>query len=105
MNPNGISRPRRALAYAVIHSLIFVQTMSAAFGATELGDTPMATKGRAKPNLILVVDDSGSMDGEFLPKRGFSSNDGALVEHRVAVESQVADPPVVAGHFGAGGKS
>ncbi|MBI1395078.1 MAG: PQQ-binding-like beta-propeller repeat protein [Betaproteobacteria bacterium] len=65
---------KRLLAQAVIFSLTWAQLAAA---ATDLGDVPMATQGRAKPNLILVVDDSGSMDGEFLPTKGYSTNDGA----------------------------
>lgn len=45
--------------------------------STDIANIPMATKSRAKPNLIMAVDDSGSMDGEFSPVRGFSTNDGA----------------------------
>ncbi|MBK8019392.1 MAG: PQQ-binding-like beta-propeller repeat protein [Betaproteobacteria bacterium] len=70
---------RRIGAYAVICSVTWAQlipTVQAA--ATDIGDIPMATKGRAKPNMILVVDDSGSMDGEMLPVKGFSTNDGAV---------------------------
>ncbi|MCU0869363.1 MAG: hypothetical protein MUF30_07115, partial [Burkholderiales bacterium] len=57
---------------------------------TDIADVPMATQGRVKPNLIFVVDDSGSMDFEVLgaktnladttlpPGYNMSTNDGSL---------------------------
>jgi type IV pilus assembly protein PilY1 len=79
------SRTRRVLAHTVVASLIWSQWAPIAMAApTDIADTPMATKGRAKPNMILVVDDSGSMDGEILPTKGFSTNDGAMWWHITA---------------------
>jgi len=78
MSSQQHSWKRRTLAFAIVQSLLFAETMPAAWAAaTDIGDIPMATKGRAKPNMIIAVDDSGSMDGEVLPTRGFSANDGA----------------------------
>ena len=75
---NAPSRTRRTASAALAVALIWSQLLQAAGAAsTDLADTPMATAGRAKPNLIFVVDDSGSMDSEFLPVRGLSTNDGA----------------------------
>ncbi len=78
MSSSQHSWKQRTLAFAVVQCLLFVECIPTAWAAaTDIGDIPMATKGRAKPNMIIVVDDSGSMDGEILPTRGFSSNDGA----------------------------
>ena len=75
---NAPSRTRRTASAALAVALIWSQLLQAAGAAsTDLADTPMATAGRAKPNLIFVVDDSGSMDSEFSPVRGLSTNDGA----------------------------
>lgn len=72
------SRPRRTASVILATTLIWSQLAQVAVAVpTDLADTPMATAGRAKPNLIFVVDDSGSMDSEFSPIRGFSTNDGA----------------------------
>lgn len=69
---------QRAFAYALTCVLTWGQLSAAAYAApTDIADIPMATNGRAKPNMILVVDESGSMDFEFLPQKGFSTNDGA----------------------------
>ncbi|MFO1318172.1 MAG: PilC/PilY family type IV pilus protein [Burkholderiales bacterium] len=72
------SRAKRALAYALVHAIVWMQMVPVALAATDLADVPLATKGRAKPNMILVVDDSGSMDFEFLPTKGATTNDGNL---------------------------
>ncbi len=73
---------QRAVSHCVIGALLWSQWAAVALAApTDIADVPMATKGRAKPNMILVVDDSGSMDGEFLPVKGFTTNDGALWWH------------------------
>ena len=67
---------RRTAAYGLACCLVWMDLAPLA-NATDIANVPMATKNRAKPNLIMVVDDSGSMDGEFSPIRGFSTNDGA----------------------------
>lgn len=46
-------------------------------GEVELGDVPLYTLGATKSNLIMAVDDSGSMDFEVL----FPTNDGAMWWH------------------------
>lgn len=69
---------KRSAAYALACCLVWADLAPLAQAAsTDIANVPMATKGRAKPNLIMAVDDSGSMDGEFSPVRGFSTNDGA----------------------------
>lgn len=70
-------QPRRTASTVLATTLIWSQMLQPLLAATDLADTPMATAGRAKPNMIFVVDDSGSMDSEFSPIRGFSTNDGA----------------------------
>ena len=56
------SRPRRTASAILATTLIWSQLAQVAVAVpTDLADTPMATAGRAKPNLIFVVDDSGSM--------------------------------------------
>ena len=69
---------RRTAAYALACCLVWADLAPLAQAAsTDIANVPMATRSRAKPNLIMAVDDSGSMDGEFSPVRGFSTNDGA----------------------------
>jgi type IV pilus assembly protein PilY1 len=69
---------RQAVAYVLACTLIWVDLAPLARANTDIADIPMATRSRAKPNMIIAVDDSGSMDGEVLPARPFTSNDGAL---------------------------
>ncbi len=69
---------RRTAAYALACCLVWADLAPLAQAASsDIANVPMATRSRAKPNLIMAVDDSGSMDGEFSPVRGFSTNDGA----------------------------
>ena len=44
--------------------------------ATDIADIPLSVKYRPRPNLIIAVDDSGSMDGEVLLST--TTNDGAV---------------------------
>ncbi|MCW5624834.1 MAG: hypothetical protein KIT73_08980, partial [Burkholderiales bacterium] len=68
----------RALAYALTVLITWAQLAPLASAVpTDLGDAPPSTRGRAKPNMIMAVDDSASMDSEYSPVRGFSTNDGA----------------------------
>jgi type IV pilus assembly protein PilY1 len=46
--------------------------------ATDLADIPISSRSSVNPNLILVVDDSGSMDWEITPSRGQTSSNGIL---------------------------
>lgn len=60
---------RKAVASAVIYSLIFGQTVQAAQAAsTDISDVPMAVKNQVAPNIMFTLDDSGSMQWEFLPE-------------------------------------
>ncbi|MEO8132867.1 MAG: PilC/PilY family type IV pilus protein, partial [Betaproteobacteria bacterium] len=70
---------QRAIACIMCSALVWAELALplANAAATDIADVPMATRNRAMPNLIMAVDDSGSMDGEFSPVRGFSTNDGA----------------------------
>ena len=76
---NRPTRARRLLAGTLAASLIGMDLSIVVRAAeTDISDVPIATRGRAKPNMILVVDDSGSMDFEFLPTTGASTNDGSM---------------------------
>lgn len=71
-------RARRAVAAALAATLVWMDLSAVVHAApTDIADVPIATRGRAKPNMILAIDDSGSMDYEFLPTTGASTNDGA----------------------------
>ena len=60
---------RKAVAYAAIYSLIFGQTVAAVQAAsTDISDVPMAVKNQVAPNIMFTLDDSGSMQWEFLPE-------------------------------------
>jgi type IV pilus assembly protein PilY1 len=55
--------------------VIVTHLVSPAYAAsTDLSDVPLAVKTRANPNIIIGLDDSGSMDSEVL----LPTNDGAL---------------------------
>ena len=45
--------------------------------ATDIADSPMASSGNTsiKPNIMFILDDSGSMDSEFLPDSVNNKND------------------------------
>src|SRR5690349_11101313 len=62
---------RRSAARALCALLAFAMTfapVTAAYGAaTPLADIPIAAKITAKPNVIYTLDDSGSMQYNFLP--------------------------------------
>ncbi len=53
---------RRAVASAVMYSLIFGQVVQSAHAAsTDISDVPMAVKNQAPPNIMFMIDNSGSM--------------------------------------------
>src|SRR4030095_15137528 len=62
---------RRSAARALCALLAFAMTfapVTAAYGAaTPLADVPIAAKVTAKPNIIYTLDDSGSMQYNYLP--------------------------------------
>ncbi|MBI1395079.1 MAG: PQQ-binding-like beta-propeller repeat protein [Betaproteobacteria bacterium] len=75
----GHDRVRRAFAGLAAVCLVWADVASVAYAApTDISNIPIAIEGHAKPNMILAVDDSGSMDFEYLPVSGYSTNDGAL---------------------------
>lgn len=69
----GQSRFARRLATAAAMATLVLGTGLGA-GATEISQSPLFLTLGVKPNVMLAVDDSGSMDSEILAK----SNDGAL---------------------------
>ncbi len=70
MNTNTRQRYwRKAVAFAVIYSLILGQTVQSAQAAsTDISDVPMAVKNTAGPNIMFTLDDSGSMQFEVVPE-------------------------------------
>jgi len=76
----AMSMPRQFLKKALVGWLIYSVgfsplTLPAAWAAsTEFSDVPLPAKKRPLPNLIMAIDDSGSMDFET----SFNGNDGAL---------------------------
>ncbi len=58
----------RILATFLAWTFIFGQTVQVAYAATTaLADVPIAAKVSAKPNIVYTLDDSGSMQYNFLP--------------------------------------
>lgn len=70
------TRMRNAIVHGSLAALLITQSAPGALGIA-LSDTPLAVKNRAAPNIIYVLDDSGSMNSEFLPALA-PTNDGAL---------------------------
>ncbi len=61
---------RRAVASVVMWCLIFGQVVPSAYAAsTDISDVPMALKNQIPPNIMLTLDDSGSMQWEFMPEQ------------------------------------
>ena len=73
--------PRRAAACALACSLVWADLATLAQANTDIADTPMATRSSVKPNMIMALDDSGSMDLEVLGTTGFPSSDGSFWWH------------------------
>ena len=58
----------RALTTFVTFALIVAQTMQPVYAAlTPLADVPIAAKVAAKPNIFYTLDDSGSMQYNYIP--------------------------------------
>jgi type IV pilus assembly protein PilY1 len=54
---------RKAMAYAVMYSLVLGQTVQSVQAAsTDISDVPMAVKNSVKPNVAVIIDNSESMD-------------------------------------------
>src|SRR3972149_4825061 len=60
---------RKTVASVLMVSLIFAQVaQSAQAASTDISDVPMALKNQIPPNIMLTLDDSGSMQWEFMPE-------------------------------------
>jgi type IV pilus assembly protein PilY1 len=60
---------RKAVASIVAYTLAFAQIAPAAHAAsTDISDIPLAVKNQVAPNIMMTLDDSGSMQWEFLPE-------------------------------------
>ena len=68
----------RLVARLIVWTLITGQVMMPAYAATTaLADVPIAAKVTAKPNIVYTLDDSGSMQNNFLPD--YVTNVGATI--------------------------
>lgn len=67
---------RKALTSALACTVAWGQIPASYGAATDIADIPLSVKYRPRPNLIMAVDDSGSMDGEVLLST--TTNDGAV---------------------------
>lgn len=80
MHPDSLSPVTRACVHVLVWSLLWSPLAPVARAAssqeTDLSDVPTATKGRAKPSVLFVIDDSGSMDNEITLAAGFQTNEG-----------------------------
>ena len=59
---------RKAVASAVACTLTFAQIAPAYGASTDISDIPLAVKNQVAPNIMMTLDDSGSMQWEFLPE-------------------------------------
>ena len=59
---------RKAVASSLAYTLAFGQVAPAAYGAsTDISDIPLSVKYQVAPNIMMTLDDSGSMQWEFTP--------------------------------------
>lgn len=59
---------RKVTALTVAYTLAFGQIAPAAYAAsTDISDIPLSVKFQVAPNIVMTLDDSGSMQWEFLP--------------------------------------
>jgi type IV pilus assembly protein PilY1 len=58
---------RKTVCCVLAYALLFGQIAPAA-ASTDISDVPLAVKNRVGPNIVLSLDDSGSMQWEFLPE-------------------------------------
>jgi hypothetical protein len=65
-------------ALALMFGILLSHPVRTLQAATDLADIPVSSRSSVNPNLILVVDDSGSMDWEITPSRGQTSSSGIL---------------------------
>ena len=60
---------RKGVASIVAWTLAFGQIAPTAYAAsTDISDIPLAVKNQVAPNIMMTLDDSGSMQWEFLPE-------------------------------------
>ncbi len=92
---------RRSAARALCALLAFAMTfapVTAAYGAaTPLADVPIAAKITAKPNVIYTLDDSGSMQYNFLPDyvTNAAANISVSLTRQGPVAATTPPPPMV----------
>ena len=70
----GVSRHLQRLGVCLIGALLAALPITSSAGPLSLVDTPLFLANQVNPNIILAIDDSGSMDFEVL----LPTNDGAL---------------------------
>lgn len=71
------NRPRRSVGPVVALWLSVLLTAPTTLAALSIADTPLSLANGVLPNILLAIDDSGSMDSEIL----VPTNDGALWWH------------------------
>src|SRR5687768_6284530 len=60
---------RRVVASTVAYTLAVGQIAPSTYAAsTDISDIPLAVKNQVAPNIMMTLDDSGSMQWEFLPE-------------------------------------
>ena len=60
---------RKGVACTVTFTLLFGQIAPSAYAAsTDISDIPLGVKNQVAPNIMMTLDDSGSMQWEFLPE-------------------------------------
>lgn len=69
---SGNTRPDRAVARVLVCSMLLAQAIVPSTGyadVTNLATAPLATSATSvvKPNIMYILDDSGSMDWDFTP--------------------------------------
>ena len=70
----GVSRHLQRLGVCLIGALLAALPITSSAGPLSLIDTPLFLANQVNPNIILAIDDSGSMDFEVL----MPTNDGAM---------------------------
>src|SRR5687767_13371638 len=59
---------RRLVASTLAYTLAFGQIAPLQAAATDISDIPLAVKNQVSPNIMMTLDDSGSMQWEFMPE-------------------------------------
>lgn len=66
-----INRPalwRKVIASTLAYTLAFGQIAPLQAASTDISDIPLAVKNQVSPNIMMTLDDSGSMQWEFMPE-------------------------------------